>query len=555
MGGAVDGDRRWDELRESFSQAGTRPWERMLQIGAELLVEVGKDTNVLSYVALSLFQVRGYAGLAEAFECWTDLLTESWDRVWPEKAIRRKAGPLRFAQVISEWVKVSPPRAEVPQETIERCIAGLTRFEAALVQRLGDDAGPLDGVRETLEQALRALSGAQAVVKVVTTPPPTPPPTPLPTAPPAPPPALPVPAHDGALAGGGASALSPGPAPGGAPPTVSTPTAVARAPIPEGATPAQVVEAFRQLRPEVLTLVERARALDPGVPAPYRLGRSWAWMSAALPARDDQDLNRTRLEFVHQQTADKMRRLVEAQAWAEALVVAEKIWPRSLFWLDPHHVSSLALRGLGHEDAAAAVEEEVRALVGRLPALPGLRFADNTPLANDRTQAWLRSSGEVGSGAVDERTSSPLRHVVPASPAVVADATSLAPAPTAPGLDILVSCGEALRGGRPREAASQMEVHLRSIGSGREAFRVRVRFVHLLLDAGLTQAASPLLAALDEEASAHHLDRWEPELAADLVAALLRHRARPIGKPSPPEAEALRGRAARLGAYSLLFES
>ena len=554
MGSPVDADRRWDELRESFSQPGTKPWDRMLQIGGELLTDVGKDTNVMSYVGLALFQVRGYAGLAEALSCWTDLLGERWDQIWPERAIRRKAGPLRFSQVISDWVKASPPRDEVPAEVLRRCLEGLTAFEAAAAARLGEDAAPMDGLREALEEAVRATptpdppaqpaheaaaTTAQdaapappvppASANVASAPPPAPAPTPTPTPPPTP-------------------TLTPTPTPTPTPATSAAPMAD-RVKLPEGASPGQVADALRQVRADVLALVERARSAQPGDPAAYRIGRSWAWMLAELPARDDQAPARTRLEFVHQQTADKLQRLVASGAWDETLSVAEKIWPRSLFWLDPHRATSLALSSLGHEEAARAVEDCVLTLVRRLPELPRLQFADQTPLASADTQLWLTTLGERGAARA-----APMEQTI--------TAVNARPSPTSPEPlpsdgseeEALALAATALGAGRPREAAALIEAHIRGLSSGRAVFRARVRFAHLLLDAGQGQAVGPLLAALDEEASAHQLDRWEPDLVAELVRALMRSRSRPPTKPQPPEAEALRSRAARLGAFTLLFE-
>src|SRR5690606_6010239 len=66
------------------------------------------------------------------------------------------------------------------------------------------------------------------------------------------------------------------------------------------------------------------------------------------------------------------------------------------FWLDLNLASFTALSNLpAGQAAAAAVQQETAALLARMPALPTLCFADGSPFADARTQAWLSSRAPV----------------------------------------------------------------------------------------------------------------------------------------------------------------
>jgi len=128
----------------------------------------------------------------------------------------------------------------------------------------------------------------------------------------------------------------------------------------------------------------RLRETSPADPLGYLLARRAAWLRIVgpPPVRDGRTFAappRPALRAAVENRKDP-RRAVEA---CEAAVASDPLW------LDPHRHAVTALRATGHDEAARAVELEVRAFVLRHPWLVALSFSDGSPGADAATRAWL----------------------------------------------------------------------------------------------------------------------------------------------------------------------
>jgi type VI secretion system protein VasJ len=195
-------------------------------------------------------------------------------------------------------------------------------------------------------------------------------------------------------------------------------------------------------------------------------------------------------------------------AWQELMREAEASFcqPSFHFWLDLQRLIVAALDGMGAEYAPARdmVVREVQLLVGRLPGLATLLFADGrTRLADAATAAWLAS---------------------------IAKPT----AATAPNARDSVSHtrakgGLAARFAEPRkrfndgDLAGALALLQRGHGddaSQHDRFLRRLYTAMLCLEAGQLSVARALLEELDEAIETHRLEQWDPELALDVWTRL-----------------------------------
>lgn len=226
---------------------------------------------------------------------------------------------------------------------------------------------------------------------------------------------------------------------------------------------------------------------------PYRIRRwsAWALIKAAPPAED----GRTMLPPPESHLIQGLQSLVEAGDFAGALKLAEEQVATYLFWLDPHRVAAAALAAMGpsHQAAQTAVVEEVRSLVGRLPALPRLAFTDGTPFADMRTKAWLASLSESGGGGAE----------------------------TSPAVAEALEKARGLAAVNPEDALAALEQAGRGAGHPRDALLVRIEILKTFAGSGRAEGAKAQIPALVAALDRHGLDEWDPDLAAQALSAAL----------------------------------
>ena len=193
--------------------------------------------------------------------------------------------------------------------------------------------------------------------------------------------------------------------------------------------------------------------------------------------------------------------IAQNQAWLPLLEETESAASQHRFWLDLHRMSWQALSGLGpsHEKARDGLLSELRGLLGRMPQLPSLSFADGTPLADAQTKAWIEDQVLAASGPGPSRAGGAADE---AAAERLAEAKKLLGASQVP---------EAL--GLFREEAGKRQ--------GRRRYLFMAEAARLCAGAGLTAIAKSLYEELDREARAHALEEWEPELAAECLKGLL----------------------------------
>ena len=387
------------------------------------------------------------------------------------KRLRGRAKPLQwFLEKTAQALPVDGGAAtKLPD--LDALEIATSRFAQVLRVRFADSAPAVSPVLEQI--AKMRVSIAEA----------TPPPVaavPAPVTPPSPEPPKAAPS-------------APEPVAPAAPPSPAV--VVAAAPAAELSAAADATDFLRGIGDSLISAAGVLRRADSADPASYRLLRIGLWLHLSSAAATG--VRPGCLRFAPRRS--QLALLAENRKWAALLEETESMASEFRFALDLHRLSWQALSGLGpsHERARDALAAEFRGLLSRMPDLPGLVCADGSPFADSQTKAWIESE-----------ISRPQAALVAASRAD--DAGSAERAAEAKKL---------FSAGRAKDALALLQQGV--AGAGRERFLSRLALARLAASAGLMAVAKATYENLTREASAHALERWEPELVAECLKGLI----------------------------------
>ena len=258
----------------------------------------------------------------------------------------------------------------------------------------------------------------------------------------------------------------------------------------------------------VIVAARYLRREEPYSPVPYLMLRALRWGELRASGADP-----NQLEAPPTQLRQQLKRLSLEGSWQEVLETAETAMesPCGRGWLDVQRFAVRACTELGswHEPVANAIRSELRALLADFPALSEMTLLDDTPAANNETQAWLRESippaAEPGPAPVFVAAGPPPASAEAAPP----DSYSLAL--------------EAVRRGRKEEAIGLLMRETSQERAGRGRFLRRVQLAQVCLLCGKEFIAYPILRDLAAEIEHRRLEEWEaPDVLAQPLVFLFR---------------------------------
>jgi type VI secretion system protein VasJ len=233
-----------------------------------------------------------------------------------------------------------------------------------------------------------------------------------------------------------------------------------------------------------------------------RLNRTLTWLAlVGYPEADNQ-----RLTALRGLAPDKLNRYQERFAqghYAELLLELEASLCGAMFWLDGVRMLWQCLDALQAEQATTELEVTFALLLRRLPNLPEFHFHDGTPFADAATRDWIALRI--------------LRHLqAPESHAAVVNRDA------EPWEVALQEAVPRLRKDGLKAAVNELTQGLHAARSDRARFHWRLAQARLCVLAGKHELARVQLELLDHELQRTGLDRWEPELALQVIRLLHR---------------------------------
>ncbi|MDY7532738.1 type VI secretion system protein TssA [Pseudomonas sp. Bout1] len=231
-----------------------------------------------------------------------------------------------------------------------------------------------------------------------------------------------------------------------------------------------------------------------------RLNRTLTWLAITrLPDCDNEQVTPLRGP-----TPEKLKRYQERFAqgqFADLLLELEASLACAPFWFDGLHRAWECLQALQADLAMNELEVHFALLLQRLPGLVQLRFHDGTPFADSATRGWINTQV--------------VRHLHSPAPA-----KSALDAQAAPWDEALQDVMPMLRKEGFKAAVRSLKQGMQTATGDRARFHWRLGLARLCVLAGKHDLAKVQLDHLDHELHHSGLQRWEPELAVEVLQLL-----------------------------------
>lgn len=458
-------------------------WGSVEKEAARILGERSKDLTVACYLSVALVCNRKIEGLDLGLGILKDLLETYWDKLYPpKKRMRGRMGAINWwlERTEAELQKVKP--APVQVVTLDRLKANLKAIDGVLSEKMPDapllrplgrviDGFPVEKAEEAPEDEAPGTTES----------------------------AGPAPGHRDIPRDNKGADAAQGPAGRDAGDGTGTSTQSEEnisGAINSAADARKGADAaLQRLRQVSLFLMQN----DMKNPLAYRYRRiaSWGKLTALPPSTDGM----TQIQAPAPQVLTSIEAML-AEGNLQALVqnVEQKV-SQFIFWFDLNRWVAEALNdmGTGYEKASLAVCQETALLIGRLPGLETLQFADGTPFADPQTLQWLKSLGSSATGGGEKGMGA-------SHPAGSADGD----------LDKKVQQARALaRKKKLIEAVELLQREMQQSVSRRQCMKWRLAIARLLLEMKKAKLSLPHLEQVIEDIDRFGLEIWEPELALE----------------------------------------
>lgn len=280
-------------------------------------------------------------------------------------------------------------------------------------------------------------------------------------------------------------------------------------PLPAGGGVFGVTEAIssgRELMEQAKRLAKYLHDQPEGWLSAHRLMKSVRWDTLhQLPALDA--AGRTRLVPPKADYRAQLKRLYLQQSWPELLEQADRMFAEGVnhLWLDLQWYLYQALTRIGgmHEAWADIVRQDLRGVLHRLPGVESLAWNDGSPFADEVTLNWIN------------------QHVLDSAEGWGDDMESAA-APAQDDILLLEPEALTLADKDGIDAALGWLQNRPGADSARRRWLLRLLMARVAEQYGKNELATHLLHELDGAATALTLTHWEPELAFEVKARLLR---------------------------------
>jgi type VI secretion system protein VasJ len=331
-------------------------WNTVAQLSTAILKAKSKDYRVASYLALGLYQTRGFEGLLSALAAYQDLLVNFWETAFPEKA--RMRGRVGAVQWLSERLPVAMTRKKATgsDDLVLELEQAALSFVATVEQCFANDAPPFVDVLQPIQALADEVRGRRA-------------------------------ADEAARQQAEQKQNQP-----------QAPAAVE-----ETIDPADIDRVLEDCRTRLFSAAAVVMSSDVTSPLPFQITRgvTWGWL-AALPPSDG---GVTMLPPLNTTAAERIEQLSAARDWLGVVREGESGFAERVFGFDLQRHSVQALTELGERGSAArmAVVTALQALLRRLPGLLQLKFSDGTPFFSPVTLNWVNTEILIGGGTGGDR--------------------------------------------------------------------------------------------------------------------------------------------------------
>lgn len=345
----------YDEIQSEIkklsspSQRSTLDWDKIIEIGTDILSQKSKDLMIVSYLAVALINKKGFEGFDIGVKIFSDMIETFWDDLFPVKT--KMKGRIN---AIEWWIE----KCEAMLEGLEEKTPPVSQKEFARIN------GTLEKIDSILKENIEDTVISLAPLKRFLT-------------------GLSVMSEEKPKSEGDAAVSD----------KAKREMAELQDEITDKKSAQRVLTSVLQKIRQVGAFIFRE---EPENPQSYRLMRIAAWTPIeVLPPATD---GKTKIPGPPGQIKTTLAELQNKGEWENLLKSAEQKINQHIFWLDTHFYVANALENLGekYQGAKEAVCQETALFISRLKGIEALAFSDGTPFASDETMQWLEHIVQKG---------------------------------------------------------------------------------------------------------------------------------------------------------------
>jgi type VI secretion system protein ImpA len=246
--------------------------------------------------------------------------------------------------------------------------------------------------------------------------------------------------------------------------------------------------------------------------APYMILRGFRWGEIR---HNGPNIDPNMLAAPSVELRSALKRFAVEQDWDNVLETTERAMeePCGRAWLDVHRYAVRALENKGEYFAfmAQAIRTGLRGLLQDLPVLLDLTLMDDTPTANPETLTWIKQDIlPPPVQAVPASNDAPVIETLSLEPPSNVEREVLAMEKDLTAVDeVFEAALSKARSGYLHEAIEIISNELATERTGRGRFKRRIQLTHLMVGAGKSKIAYPILKQLAAEIESRHLEEWE----------------------------------------------
>lgn len=446
-------------------------WELIADNCQLLLQEKTKDLQLSSYLAVSLFQVQGYAGLNEGLQLVDQLQNSFWHDLYPPlKRMRGRAAAINWlnTQLVKMLQEKAAAKKDAEQlEEIYTTLESINQFATEYI----------DQNTPNLSELLRLVNGYRSQLQN----------TPTPAA-----------GQEVEQSQAQASTADTTSNKDATPQSAHATAAVID--VPSVADSSDLSKVQQSARKSLKIMAESGRSARLNDPQHFYLNRVAVWLPVTeLPMNTD---GKTQLQPPSEQAINGLKTQLENGENEQVILAVEDMLSSSPFWFEGNKISAQAMDDLGKRfsNARASIVSSTHAFLQRFPGLSELTFADGSAFVSDNLKQWLAS--ETGTNAESgNAVMSATADLI--QPEIITEARKLA------GKSKLA------------EALQVLDDELNTASSGKQKFSLRILQAELCSSSERYDMATPILELLDSEQQQREMSSWEPALSIQVLQSLL----------------------------------
>ncbi len=446
-------------------------WELVADNCQLLLQEKTKDLQLSCYLAVSLFQVQGYAGLNEGVQLVDQLQNSFWHDLYPPlKRMRGRAAAINWlntqlVKMLQEKVAVNNDAEQL--EEIYTTLESINQFSTEYIDQNTPNLSELlrlvNGYRSQLQSTPSSVSEAEKNQTQQQ--------------------------FDQQDSVKGIEEVAQ---------TQTTSVASIETPLVSDSSDLSKVQ--QSARKSLKIMAESGRSARLNDAQHFYLNRVAVWLPVTeLPMNTD---GKTQLQPPSEQAINGLTTQLENGENEQVILAVEDMLSSSPFWFEGNKISAQAMDDLGKKfsNARASIVSSTHAFLQRFPGLSELTFADGSPFVSDNLKQWL--ANETGTNAESGND------VMSASADVIQP-------------EIITEARKLAGKSKLAEALQVLDNELNKAASGKQKFSLRIFQAELCSSSERYDMATPILELLDSEQQQREMSSWEPMLSIQVLQQLL----------------------------------